>query len=91
MGVFLKLLGLGSLECPKAPLVHPQVALTIFNGGIRLTSSNVIALTTYLGSWALITSVIASKFLLDFCPFLLKAIGANSSGSLPLQTHLKST
>jgi hypothetical protein len=91
MGVFFKLLGLGSLECPKAPLVHLQVALTIFNGGIRLTSSNVIALATYLGSWALITFVIASRFLLDFRQFWLKATGANSSGSLPFQTHLKST
>jgi hypothetical protein len=50
MGIFLKLLGLGSLKSPKAPFVHRQMALTIFNGGIRLISSNVIALATYLES-----------------------------------------
>lgn len=67
------------------------MALTIFIGGIGLISLNVIALATYLKSWALVTSVIASRFLLDFHLFLLKAIGANSLGSLPFQAHLRST
>jgi len=52
--------------------VHRQVALTIFNGGIRLISSNVIGLAIYLGSWALITFVIAFRFLLDSRPFFVK-------------------
>jgi hypothetical protein len=84
-------LSLGSLKCPKGLLVHQQVALTIFIGGIGLISLNIIALATYLMSWALVTSIIASRFLLDFHPFLLKAIGANSLGSLPFQAHLRLT
>jgi hypothetical protein len=45
MGVFERLLG--SLECPKAPLVHWQVAFPNSNGGIRLISCEVIALIAY--------------------------------------------
>jgi hypothetical protein len=90
MGVFKRLLGLGSLQCPKALLVHRQVALTIFIRGIGLISLNVIALVTYLKSWALVTFVIASRFLLDFHLFLLKAIVVNSSGSFLFQAHLRS-
>ncbi len=50
-------------------LVYRQVILPISSGGIRLISSKVIALIAYLGSWALVTFIIASKFLLDFSSF----------------------
>jgi hypothetical protein len=49
MGVFEKKLGLRSLECPKAILVFQQMALPIFNVGVRLISLEVIILTSYLG------------------------------------------
>jgi hypothetical protein len=80
VGVFKRLLGLGSLECPKAPFVHQYVVLPIYNDGIRLISLEVIVPIAYLGSWALIALVITFKFLLDFCPFLLEPISVNSSG-----------
>jgi hypothetical protein len=35
---------------------------------------------TYLGNWALMALVIPFRFLLDFHPFLLKAIGGNILG-----------
>jgi len=44
-----------------------------------LISLKVIVLVAYLGSWILVTLVIISKFLLDFCSFLLEAIGVNNS------------
>jgi hypothetical protein len=83
MGVFKRLLGLNSLECPEAPIVRRQVALSISNGGIGLISLKVITRSTYIGSQALVTPIMASMILLDFFPFLLEAIGANSLKPLP--------
>jgi hypothetical protein len=37
---------------------------------------------TYLRSWIHVAPIIASRFLLDSCPFLLEAIGVSSLGSL---------
>jgi hypothetical protein len=50
-----------------------------------------IASMAYLGSWAFIPFIIVVKFLLNHCPFLLEAIGANDFDSFSLQTHLKLT
>ncbi len=67
------------------------MALLISNGGVWLISLEVIALTTYLGNWALKAPVTTSRFLLDFHPLLLKTIGASNLRPLPFQVHLKST
>jgi hypothetical protein len=83
MGIFEKLLGLGPLECPKALLIHQQVALPISSGGIGFISLEFIVLAIYLKSCALITLVIASKFLLDSHSFLLEAIGASNLWPFP--------
>jgi hypothetical protein len=84
VGVFERLLGLGSLEYPEAPLIHRHVIFPISSGGIGLIYIEVIALATYLGSWALTTLVITFRFLLVYCSFLLEAIGVNGSGPFPL-------
>jgi hypothetical protein len=42
-----------------------------------------------LGSWTLITPIIATKFLPDHCLFLLEAICVNNFGLFPFQAHLK--
>ncbi len=47
--VFGNFLGLGSLECPKVPLVRQQASLPISRGGVGLVSIEVIVLATYLG------------------------------------------
>ncbi len=91
MGILERLLGLGSLECFDTPLVCQQLVLFISYGVISLISSKVITLATYLGGWALIALVIASKFLLDFRMFLLEAISASNLGPLLFQAHLAST
>jgi len=83
MGVFKRLLGSHSLEWPKALLVCQKVVLLIFNEGVKLISLEVIAPFAYLESWALVAPVITSKFLLDFCLFLLETIGVSSSRPLP--------
>jgi hypothetical protein len=78
MGIFEELLGLNSLKCFEALLVHQHVVFPISNAGIRLIFWEVIALVAYWGSWALVVLVITSMFLLDFCPFLLEVIGVSN-------------
>jgi hypothetical protein len=89
MGIFERILGSTSLECPKAFLLHPHVALPISSEGIMLISLEVIVPTVYLGSWALVAFVITFRFVLDLCSFLLEAIGVNSLVPLPFYTHLR--
>lgn len=87
---FYKLFGLCSLQYLQAFLVHWQVAFPISSGGIWLISLKVIVQATYLGSWAWVAHVIAFKFLLDFCTFLLEMIVVNNLGALLFLIHLKS-
>jgi hypothetical protein len=61
MGDFGRLLGSSSLQCPKALLVHWHVVFPIFSGGMGLISLEVIALTSYMGSWALVSFKIFSQ------------------------------
>jgi hypothetical protein len=89
MQVFERLLGPSSFKYLKASLVCHQVSLSISNGGIGFISAKTIAPIIYLGSWTLVVFVINSKDLLDSRPFLLEAIGASNSSSLPFQPHLK--
>jgi hypothetical protein len=72
--VFGCLLGPRSFDNPKGPSTHKQVSFPIIFGGVRLISTSTIAPTIYLGSWALITLVIAIKFMVDQHPFLLEAL-----------------
>ncbi len=80
-----------SLKCFEALLICQQVALLISSGGVWLIYLEVIALTTYLGNWALKAPITAFGFLLDFHMLLLEAIGASSLRPCPFQVHLKST
>jgi len=89
MGIFIRFLGLDSLKCPNPLFVHQHVALPISSGGTRLISSKVIALVACLGSWALVAFVIISRFLSDFCSFLLEVIGVSNLRPFPFQAHLK--
>jgi hypothetical protein len=57
------------------------MALHVFNGDLRLISSEIIALAAYMGSWGLVTLIIVSKFLLHLCSLLLEVIGASNLGS----------
>jgi hypothetical protein len=66
------------------------MALFIFSGGVGLISLEVITLTAYLRSWALVTPIVVSRFLLD-SHMLLEAIGVNNLGPLPFQLHMRST
>jgi hypothetical protein len=90
MQVFEIFLGLSSFDYSKALLVCRHISFPISSGGMNFISIETIALVTYLESCqTLITFVITFRFLLDLRPFLLKVIGANSSGSFPFQVHLR--
>jgi hypothetical protein len=67
-------LGRGSFDSPKGLLTGKQAFLPITLGGIMLISTSTIAPTTYLGSWALIASIIVTKFMVDQCPFIFEAL-----------------
>jgi hypothetical protein len=52
---------------------------------IGLISTTIIAPTTYLNNWALVTSNITIKFLIDKCPFLLEALAQIDINIFPFQ------
>jgi len=70
-------------ECLKAPVVHRQVLLPIFNEGIGFIYIKTIAPTSYLGNCALVAQAIIFMLLLDSHPFLSEVSGASNSSSLP--------
>jgi hypothetical protein len=89
MGVFEKLLGLGSLESLEAFLLCQLVAIPIFNDNIRLISLEVIVPTIYLSYWAIIALITIFRLLLDLRSFFFEAIGVSSLGSFLFQAHLR--
>jgi hypothetical protein len=72
--IFGRFLGLRSFDNPKRPLAHIQVFFPITFDGIRPKSIATIAPTTYLGNWALQTSIIVARFMVDQYPFLFEVL-----------------
>jgi hypothetical protein len=72
--VFGHLLGLKSFNNPKGPLACKQTSFPIAFSGIELIPITTITPTTYLGSWAFVIPIIATRFMVDQCPFLLEAL-----------------
>jgi len=87
--MFGHLLGSRSFNNPEGPLVHKQASLPITFGGVGLISTSTIAPTSYLGSWALVVSVIVIRFTVYQHPFLLKAITRVNNNTFPFQQHLR--
>jgi len=83
-------LGPRSFNSPKRPLTREQASLPITFNGIMLISTSIIAPTTYLGNCALVTLVIATRFMVEQRPFLLEAL-ARINNTFPFQQHLKVT
>ncbi len=50
-----------------------------------------IALVTYLRSWALVASIITTRFMIDQCPFLLEALALVDNNTFFFQQHFKAT
>jgi hypothetical protein len=89
--MFRQLLGLRSFDSLKGFLVCKQVFFLIIFGGIKFILTTTITPTSYLRSWALMASIIVAKFMVDQCPFLLKAITWVNYNTFPFQQHFKVT
>jgi hypothetical protein len=72
--VFGWLLDPRSFDNPKGPLARKQASLPITFDGIGLIMTSTIAPIAYLGSWALVTSVVVGRFMVDQHFFLLEAL-----------------
>jgi hypothetical protein len=81
--VFGHLLGLGSFDSLEGPLAHKHASLPITFGGIRLMSTSTIAPVAYIGSWALVDLVIAFRFMVYQCPFLLEVLTRVDNNTFP--------
>ncbi len=68
------LLSLRPFDSLEGPLVRKQVSLPITFSGIEFILTSTITPTTYLGNWALITLVIAIRFMVDQRHFIFKAL-----------------
>jgi len=84
-----RLLGLGSFDNLERPLAYKQVFFPITFDGIRFIPMATFAPTTYLGSRALVASIIAIRFMVDQCPFLFETLAQMNNNTFPFQQHLK--
>jgi len=81
--IFGRLLGPRSFDNPKKLLTHKQTSFPITFGDIGFILTATIAPTTYLRNWALVTSIIAIKFMVDQCHFLLEALAQVDNNTFP--------
>jgi hypothetical protein len=82
-------LGLRSFDNPLKPLACKQAFLLITKNGIGLILTTTITLVIYLGSWALVVSIIAIKFMVDQHPFLFESLAQIDNNTCPFQQHFK--
>jgi hypothetical protein len=59
-------------ECLEAPLVYQQAFLPISKGGVGFVYVEVITPSMYLGNWGLVAPIVASRFLQNNHPILIK-------------------
>jgi hypothetical protein len=59
------LLGPRSLDSLEGLLARQQASLPITLSGVGFISTSTITLTTYLGSWVLVISIIVVRFMVD--------------------------
>jgi hypothetical protein len=84
------LLGLRSFDSLEGLLARKQASVPITFDGVEFVSTSTVAPTTYLGSWALVISIIAVRFMVDQHPFLFEALARVNNNTFPFQ-HLKAT
>jgi hypothetical protein len=73
----------GSFDNPKGLIACKQTFLPITFISIGFILMAIIALTTYLGSWALITLIIVIMFMVDQCPFLFETLARVDNNNFP--------
>jgi hypothetical protein len=63
--MFKHLLDPKTFNSLEGPLAHKQASFPITLDGIGFILTTTITPTTYLGSWALVVSIIAPRFMVD--------------------------
>ncbi len=81
--MFGHLLGPRSFDSLKGLSICKQTSFPIISGGVRFISTSIIALTTYLWNWALITLIIVTRFMVDQHPFLFEALAQVDNNTFP--------
>jgi hypothetical protein len=66
---------------------HKQASFLVTLGHIKLILMTTIAPTTYLRSWALVTSIIAARFMVDQHPFLFEVLARIDNNTFPFQQN----
>jgi hypothetical protein len=83
--MFGRFLCLGFFDSPKIILVRKQASLPVTFNGAKILLTSTIALIAYLGCWALVVSVIAVRFMVDQCFFLLENLARIDNNTFPFQ------
>jgi len=78
-----------SFDSQEGPLAYKETSLPIAFGGIGFIPTTTITPTTYLGSLALVASIIIVRFMVDQHPFLLEALAQVDNNIFPFQQHFK--
>jgi hypothetical protein len=86
--VFGHLLNAKSFDSPKRPLTRKQTFLPITFGYIKRIPTITITPTNYLGNWALVTSIIIDRLMVNRHPFFVKAL-AQVDNTFLFQQHFK--
>jgi hypothetical protein len=84
------LLGPRPFDNPKRPLTYKQAFLPITFNGMGFISTTTIVLT-YFGSWALVVSIITTRFMVDQHPFLFETFAWIDNNTFLFQQHFKVT
>jgi hypothetical protein len=84
-----KIFWLDFLKCSETPLVHQQISLPIFEGGIGLDSTKVIAPTMFLGSLGAYCPNHRIHIFVRRCLIFIEGYRGNNLGPLPFQPHFK--
>jgi hypothetical protein len=83
------ILGPWFLDSPKRPIVHKHVSLLITLDGIEFIPMAIITPTIYLRNWALVTSIIVVRFMVDQKPFFLETLMQVDNNNFLFHQHLK--
>jgi hypothetical protein len=85
------LLGPWFFDSPKGPIVHKHASLLITLDGIEFIPMATITPTIYLGNWALITSIIVVRFIVNQQPFFLETLMQADNKKLPFPSTSQSS
>jgi hypothetical protein len=84
MHVFGRLSNTSYWDCPHAPLVHQHAHLPIFHGGVTSFPQSSLCQCPIWGT-CICCTIITTRFLLDYCSFLLEVIGVSNYSFIPFQ------